>query len=180
MTDKPLSVVSDVLPAGVRCLVGSLRSIIMLLSGAVVTLVSPQLRAQSVSETQPVSETQSVSAGYIPGGAAAGIEDVAFSLAVVLLLIFALAWLARRYMPGVTGKNGQQMHVLASLHLGGKERLMLVDIAGTQMVIGVSPNGVQCLHVFPEPVSGGGPAKADLNASFGSILQGLKKDRDGN
>jgi flagellar protein FliO/FliZ len=42
--------------------------------------------------------------------------------------------------------------IIASQALGAKERIVLVEIANTQLVIGTTTSQVQTLHVFDEPV----------------------------
>lgn len=137
-------------------------------------MLSSQLRAQPVSEAK-----QSEPVGFSSGNPATGIEDVAFSLAIVLVLIFVLAWLVKRFAPGGGRIGSRHMRVLSTLPLGSKERLMLVDAAGTQMVIGVSPAGIECLHVFDEAVIDIGEAKAvGSDVNFAKILQGFKAKRE--
>lgn len=65
------------------------------------------------------------------------------------------------------------MKVLSTLPLGGKERIMLVDVAGTQMVLGVSASGVNCLHVFAEPVIVNEENGFSSQQGFQAILQGF-------
>ena len=73
------------------------------------------------------------------------------SLLIVVALIFALAWLVRR--TGAVGMiGGQHMKVLATMSVGPRERVLLVDVAGQQMLLGSAPGRVSQLHVFDEPV----------------------------
>lgn len=77
--------------------------------------------------------------------------SVLFSLFFVLGLILVLAWVLRRFGQG--GFSGQQgMKVVASLSLGTRERLLVVDIQGQQLLLGVTPQQIRTLHVFDEPV----------------------------
>lgn len=138
--------------------------------------LSSPVRAQTVSEA---SEKQAASS-FQAGTATTGIEDVAFSLAIVLILIFALAWLVKRFAPGVGKMGNKHITVLSTMTLGNKERLMLVDVAGTQMVLGVSSSGIECLHVFPEAPIGLPNGTASSDVHFGKILQGFKANREKN
>lgn len=135
--------------------------------------LSSQVRAQTVSEG-----SQKSASNYQAGSATTGIEDVAFSLAIVLVLIFALAWLVKRFAPGAGRMGAKHMTVLSAMTLGNKERLMLVDVAGTQMVLGVSAAGIECLHVFSEPVITPLSPQNSVDMSFGKILQSFKADRE--
>lgn len=133
--------------------------------------LSSPVRAQAVS-----ADSEKTAQAYQPS-VATDIEQVAISLAVVLLLIFILAWLVKRFAPGAARMGNRDMRVLSVLTLGGKERLMLVDVAGQQMVLGVSAAGIQCLHVFEEP-----PLKAaqteEAGSQFSKILQSFQANRD--
>jgi flagellar biosynthetic protein FliO len=85
-----------------------------------------------------------------PSGAGA-IMQTFIGLAVVLGMIFALAWLSRRLSGGSLG-NTKFMKILAVQALGAREKIILVDVAGTQMMLGVTPGRIATLHVFDEPV----------------------------
>lgn len=116
-------------------------------------ILSPHLQAQTVSETvkEPLVQSTPVK---VTGGDLIGenIEGAAVSLAIILLIIFLLAWLIRRFLPSVVAVNKKQMRILSVLPLGGRDKIMLVDVAGTQIVIGVSAAGINRLHVFSESV----------------------------
>lgn len=146
--------------------------------------LSSSLRAQEANESLPPSpsntsvvniETASASAPVksIEGGLISqNLESVSISLAVVLLVIFILAWLVRKAAPSGFGGAKGQMKVLSVLPLGGKERIMLVDVAGTQMVLGISTAGVNCLHVFADPVVSTGLVSSQQQG-FQAVLQGF-------
>jgi flagellar protein FliO/FliZ len=86
----------------------------------------------------------------VPSGAAA-IMQTFVGLAVVVAMIFALAWLSRRLSGGNLG-NAKFMKILAVQPLGTREKIILVDVAGKQMMLGVTPGRIATLHVFDEPV----------------------------
>lgn len=72
-------------------------------------------------------------------------------LAFVIALIYACAWIMRRV--GAGGMSGAgSMRVIASLPVGSKERVVLVQVGETQMLLGVAPGSVNTLQVFTEPV----------------------------
>jgi flagellar protein FliO/FliZ len=76
-----------------------------------------------------------------PGVAMSDLSGVLLSLTLVLGFIFAAAWLVRR-MPLGVGRGNGPLKVLAALPLGPKERLVLVEARGEQLLIAVSPAGV--------------------------------------
>jgi len=80
-----------------------------------------------------------------------GLFGAFFALLLVLGLIVGLAWLLKR-MPGSGFRPADGLRVVASLHLGTKERAVVVEVGGRQLLLGVSPGGVTLLHELPEPL----------------------------
>jgi flagellar protein FliO/FliZ len=76
-----------------------------------------------------------------PGVGLGDLSSVILSLLLVLGFIFGAAWLVRR-MPFSVGRGNGPLKVLAALPLGAKERLLLVDARGVELLIAVSPAGV--------------------------------------
>ncbi|MDH3747783.1 MAG: flagellar biosynthetic protein FliO [Gammaproteobacteria bacterium] len=75
----------------------------------------------------------------------------AASLIVVIGVIVVLGWLySRSKLFG--GGNNDAINVIASRAVGSKERLMVVEVAGTQLLVGMTASNVNTLHVFDTPV----------------------------
>jgi flagellar protein FliO/FliZ len=77
--------------------------------------------------------------------------QVTLALALVLALIFGVAWSVRR-MRGFGKPQGAALDVIANLPLGQKERAVLIRCGSTQILLGVAPGQVNTLHVLVEPV----------------------------
>lgn len=73
-----------------------------------------------------------------------------FGLGVVLAAIAVTAWLLRRLAPGQVGGVGD-LRVVAAVAVGPKERVVLVDVGDTRLVLGVAPGLVTRLHEMPRP-----------------------------
>jgi flagellar protein FliO/FliZ len=71
----------------------------------------------------------------------ADLSGVLLSLALVVGFILAAAWVVRRMPLGIGRANGP-LKVLAALPLGPRERLVLVEARGEELLIAVSPAGV--------------------------------------
>jgi flagellar protein FliO/FliZ len=71
----------------------------------------------------------------------ADLSGVILSLGLVVGFIFAAAWVVRRMPLGMGRANGP-LKVLAALPLGPRERLVLVEARGEELLIAVSPAGV--------------------------------------
>ena len=84
-------------------------------------------------------------------GGVSGLMDVLFALIAVLALVFVLAWGMRR-MQGFAGGGNHHVRVIAQVALSTRERLMLVEVAGEQILLGVGSTGIRTLHVLKEPI----------------------------
>lgn len=87
----------------------------------------------------------------VPGPGMSGIWEVAAGLLVVVVAILAIGWFARRLYPGAMSGT-KALKVVATLPLGPRERLLIVDAAGVQILVGVTSQQVSALHHFTEPV----------------------------
>ena len=92
-------------------------------------------------------------------GAAGGIGGAVGALIVVIALILALAWLAKR-MPVLGGgaAGNPSLRIVGSLALGPRERLVVVAVGDTQLLLGVGAGGTRTLHTLDQPLPVGAPA----------------------
>ncbi|MBB1125770.1 flagellar biosynthetic protein FliO [Thiospirillum jenense] len=92
-------------------------------------------------------------------------------LAFVVALIIGLAWLMRR-VSGTVGSNRQLIDILAVRAVGTRERLLLVQIGDEQLLIGVTPNGIDCLHHLTQPLDLSNAAPSvNFGSNFATILR---------
>lgn len=98
-----------------------------------------------------------VAGGLMPASLAWAAPDVATSaltvgLSLVLILggFVAVAWFARRYLPGA-GQTGL-VKVVGSAAVGPRERVVVIEVDGTRLVLGVANGSVRLLH--REPAAG--------------------------
>ncbi|MGM0570146.1 flagellar biosynthetic protein FliO [Marinobacter sp.] len=102
--------------------------------------------------------------------AVATLATMGIGLLVVVALIFGCAWLIRR-MNGLTGMNSGAMKVVSVMALGARERIALIDVAGTQILVGITPSSIRTLHVFDEPVvAPGQPVSGDFARKLHSLM----------
>lgn len=71
-------------------------------------------------------------------------------LILVLILIFALAYLLRRF--NLVPTHHGVLKTLATTSLGQKERLVLVEVGGQQYLLGVSAQQVSLIDKLAEPI----------------------------
>ena len=82
------------------------------------------------------------------------ILQLLFALGIVLALIAGMAWLLKRLAPGQIGSAGD-LRVVSAVAVGAKERVVLVDVGDTRLVLGVAPGQVVRLHEMPRPEDSG-------------------------
>ena len=71
-------------------------------------------------------------------------------LSLVLGLLIAVLYLARQlfFRKGGMAGNGV-IKMLASYHIAPKERIVLMDVLGEKLLIGITPQQIQCLAKIP-------------------------------
>jgi flagellar protein FliO/FliZ len=107
----------------------------------------------------------------VPVSGVAGLGQVTLALCIVLGAIFLCAWLARRMRNIGSGRSGA-LNVVAEVRLGPKERAVLLQVGGTQLLVGVAPGQVSALHVLAEPVAAPTAAAPTTDGiSFQSLLR---------
>jgi flagellar protein FliO/FliZ len=94
--------------------------------------------------------------------------EVAFALIVVLAAIFVVAWIVRR-MRVAGNRVGSAIDILADVHLGQKERAVLLKVGQTQILLGVAPGRVNTLHVLTEPLDLAKPAMGNSDEARNSF-----------
>ncbi|MDE2366759.1 MAG: flagellar biosynthetic protein FliO [Betaproteobacteria bacterium] len=88
------------------------------------------------------------------GGSGGSLSDasmlqVMLGLGIVLALMAGLAWLLKRFAGTQRGASGV-IRVIGGSAVGQRERVVLVEVADTWLVIGVAPGQVSALHSMPK------------------------------
>lgn len=112
----------------------------------------------------------------LPSSSAFGtLLQVVFGLAVVLGAVALTAWLARRFMPAVRGAGGL-VKVVGGVMVGPKERVVVVEVGETWLVLGVTAQQVNPLHSLPRPANTPtGSASAHPGAGLSNWLERARK-----
>ncbi len=84
-----------------------------------------------------------------PAVSAGGMVQVVLGLLVVLGLVFAVAKVFRRLGVSQSG-SGSAIKVISGAAVGSRERVVVVEVAGTWIVLGVAPGQVRALHTLPK------------------------------
>lgn len=80
--------------------------------------------------------------------AAASLLQAGFGLAVVVGLIFLFAFVARRFGLQPSGSS-RILKVVSSTMIGQRERVVVVEIGSSWLVLGVAAGQVNALHTMP-------------------------------
>ncbi|HQS99612.1 MAG: flagellar biosynthetic protein FliO [Hydrogenophilales bacterium 16-64-46] len=85
--------------------------------------------------------------------AVSGTLTVLLALALILGGFVTLAWLARRYLPGMAAQG--VVRVVGSTAVGARERVVVVEVDDTWLLLGVGGGNVRLLHSQPKPADKG-------------------------
>jgi len=109
------------------------------------------------------------------------------ALVLVLGLLLGLAWFMKRFGPRGIGGSAN-VKLVGALNIGGRERIMVVEVGDQWIVVGASPGRVNALATMPrrEGVDTGIGGNAQLAAhappaaSFGDWLKKTMDKRNAN
>jgi len=125
--------------------------------------------AEQVDKTDLASKTLSS-----PPVSTSALIETLLGLLLVLAIIAFLAWLLRKTGQFQTSANSE-MHIVASLALGPRERAILLQVGKEQILVGVTPQQVQKLHVLEEPINTAN--KQSNSSSFADKLQQMMQQK---
>lgn len=109
----------------------------------------PHARLAALAWALPGASLAQTPAAAPPALSAGGMLQVVLGLALVLALLGAGAWLLRR-LAVHPAAAGSAIRVLGAAAVGSRERVVLVEVAGTWLVLGVAPGQVRALHSMPK------------------------------
>ena len=113
-----------------------------------------------------------------PAVSSGSIVQVIFSLLLVLAAILLVAWLFKR-MNVVQKGNGNLLKVLGGVSIGQRERVVLVEIEDTWLVVGVGPGQIRTLHTLPKSTSSAVTANVpQAEVPFSAWLKKVIEKRD--
>ena len=78
------------------------------------------------------------------------IVQIIFSLLLVLAAIVLVAWLLKR-MNVVRQGSGNLLKVLGGISIGQRERIVLIEVQDTWLVVGVGSGQIRTLHTLDRP-----------------------------
>jgi flagellar protein FliO/FliZ len=126
--------------------------------GALLMAVAPgMLRAAPVAIGAPAVNT------------GAELLRVVLSLVGVIALIFVAGWVSRRAQAKAR-PGGRRIRCVETMAVGVKEKLMLIQVGDTQLLVGASPSGLRTLHVLATPIIDETPTTIAPVRNFRDVL----------
>ncbi|GAB1265961.1 hypothetical protein NBRC116492_27710 [Aurantivibrio infirmus] len=107
-----------------------------------ITFGGTSLLASSICFADGATGTSPINGAYV--------IQVLLGLALVLLSIFAIAWLVKKFGHGITSSN-QNMKIVSQLPVGTREKVIVVEVGEKQIMLGVTAQQINTLQVFDEP-----------------------------
>ncbi len=105
--------------------------------------------ATPITATPVATSPAAINATPIGGGR--HLVSVTLALFGIIALIVAISWFVKRFGQGGFTQN-QHIKIISAMPLGTRERILLVDAGGQQLLLGITATTINTLHVFNEPV----------------------------
>ena len=96
--------------------------------------------------------------------------QVVLGLLVVLGMIVAAAWAARR-LQAIRPQGRGRIRIIEGLAVGTRDKLLLVEVDGRRVLLGMSPGRITALHAFGGDIT---PQFEDALRSAGQQLAGAQ------
>jgi flagellar protein FliO/FliZ len=140
---------------------------------AVVAPVAPAAAASVAAATNPVPSLAPPTVAavpppaiYAPAVASAGsLLQTILALTFVLALLAALAWAMKRYGPRASGPN-TTLRLVGSLSLGGRERIVVVEVGDQWIVVGAAPGRLNALATMARQPQTGTETENETGATL--------------
>ncbi len=107
---------------------------------------------------------------------AGGLLQVTLSLLLVLAAIVAVAWLLKRMNLAQQG-TGNFLKVIGSIAIGQRERVVLVEVGDTWLLIGVGPSQIRTLHTMEKDLQSDLSVASTPDNKFARLLSSMLKPR---
>lgn len=102
----------------------------------------------------------------------AAVLQIVTALALVTALIVGAAWAMRRFGRLPAGGNSR-LRLIGGIHLGQRERIVVVQAGDEQLVIGVTPGCIRTLHVMVQSEEDSSPENPGPGGFLGRLNREL-------
>lgn len=107
-------------------------------------LINTQIKLRIKALVLSFIPTLSFAADAVPVSPTGGVLKMVVGLAVVLAVMALITWVLKRMVPGV-GNKQSVIRVVGGLSVGSRERVMVLEVAGRWIVVGVAAGQVSRL-----------------------------------
>ncbi|AHG22057.1 flagellar assembly protein FliO [Chania multitudinisentens RB-25] len=128
------------------------------------------MNANAAVQTQ---STQQQPTTVLPAGSV--LMQVGSALSVILLLILCVSWLYRRLGFASQTHGNKLLQLKASCPVGQRERVVIVEVDNTWLVLGVTAQQITPLHTLPAPEKAPAQAENLPPADFRRLMQKVLK-----
>jgi flagellar protein FliO/FliZ len=104
-----------------------------------------------------------------------GIQQSFIGLIIVLVAIVFVAWIMRR-LPQRAFRPSRHLKVVEHIAVGTKERISLIELADTWVLIGITATQIHTLHTMAKIVPADSPAEVPVQP-FANLLEVLRSRR---
>lgn len=113
-----------------------------------------------------------------PGLSTGNYVQATLALAFIVALLFGITWAARKVSGGKMFGQGN-LKVISGIALGPRERIILVEVEDSWLVIGIIPGQIRTLHRLPrvQKDSAAGDEKI-AEAPFADWLKSIRERRN--
>nr|WP_246859074.1 flagellar biosynthetic protein FliO [Dickeya oryzae] len=121
--------------------------------------------------TSTIQQPPVAAESVISGGAL--LSQVGTALCGVLLLILLVAWVLRKLGFAPQAKNSNVMKMVATYPVGQRERIVIVEVDNTWLVLGITAQQITHLHTLSARSINDSPSAESITPA--DFLQFLKK-----
>lgn len=128
--------------------------------------------ASAVKSAEPLKPAR-LSYEKAPSNTGSQLLTLVLSLGLIIALIYGLSLFVRRFGQGL-GYGSGQIKVLATLPLGAREKISVIEVGNQQLLIGVTATQITQLHVFETPVihAQAKPNPSDFAQKLKAVMSG--------
>ncbi len=123
----------------------------------------------------PASSWAQTTAAEPPGVSGAAILQMLLGLMLIIGLLFIGAYFLRKLNGGRSFGNTGPMKIVGGLMLSTRERIVLIEVGDTWVVVGIVPGQIKTLHTLPK---GELPATNSAERPFGQWLKQMTERKN--
>lgn len=145
-----------------------LRAVVGLASAAVCSLRSAWVHA---ADAVPAAvSTTAASATTAAPASPAGMLQVMIGLILVLGVLVVIAWGVKKIGVGKQASGGA-IKIVGGIHVGNRERIMVIEVANEWIVVGVTSASITALSTMPKQEGVASSPALPLAKNFSTWLQ---------